>query len=183
MLVSLHHVAIICSDYQRSKRFYTETLGLTIIAETHRPERNSWKLDLAIPGDPPPRGAQIELFSFPDPPPRVTGPEARGLRHIAFAVTDLDSALARLAACGIPSEPVRNDELTGRRFTFIRDPDDLPIELYESGSSRRACCCVLCAVLCLDPSAQCPVPSASTTAPPSATTAPAPAPGTVPAPA
>lgn len=111
---------------------YTEILGLTIIAETHRSERDSYKLDLAIPGDP--NGAQIELFSFPDPPPRVTNPEARRLRHIAFAVTDLDAALAHLAARGVPAEPIRIDELTGRRFTFIRDPDDLPIELYENPS-------------------------------------------------
>ena len=128
----VHHIAIICSDYQRSKRFYTEALGLTIIGETHRPERDSYKLDLAIPSNP--GGVQIELFSFQHPPPRVTNPEARGLRHIAFAVTDLDAALTHLAARGVPAEPIRMDELTGRRFTFIRDPDDLPIELYENPS-------------------------------------------------
>ena len=130
-LLGVHHVAVICSDYQRSKRFYTDTLGFEVIAETHRPERASYKLDLAVPDPLGMRGTQIELFSFPDPPPRVTNPEARGLRHIAFAVTDLAAALAHLAARGVPAEPIRTDELTGRRFTFIRDPDDLPIELYE----------------------------------------------------
>lgn len=122
----LHHVAIICSDYERSKRFYTEVLPFLIIRETYRAERDSWKLDLAIPG-----GTQIELFSFPAPPSRSTNPEARGLRHIAFLVEDLDAQIADLTAKGITVEPVRIDELTGQRFTFFADPDSLPIELYE----------------------------------------------------
>lgn len=126
-LAGLHHVAIICADYPRSKRFYTEVLGLRVVAETFRAARNSWKLDLALPD-----GTQLELFSFPDPPPRPTRPEARGLRHLAFAVTDLDAAVRALAAHDIAVEPIRTDEFTGRRFTFFDDPDALPLELYEA---------------------------------------------------
>lgn len=159
MPLHLHHIAIICSDYLRSKRFYVDILGLRILAETFRPDRNSYKLDLAI--DPRdtinpaaslqstdanagratdahashhPIFPRIELFSFPNPPPRPTHPEARGLRHLAFAVTDLDTELTRLAALGVIAEPVRTDTTPtgrGKRFTFIKDPDDLPIELYE----------------------------------------------------
>ncbi len=125
MIRALHHVALICSDYSRSKHFYTHILGLEIISEVHRPERDSNKLDLKGPG------FQLELFSFPNPPPRPTRPEARGLRHLAFAVPDLDAAIAHLAHHNIPCEPVRIDEHTNARFTFFRDPDDLPIELYE----------------------------------------------------
>ena len=147
MPLRLHHIAIICSDYQRSKRFYVDILGLRILAETFRPDRNSYKLDLATdprdtlqPHDAPAHDAapifpRIELFSFPNPPPRPTHPEARGLRHLAFAVTDLTAELARLAALGVPAEPVRIDTTPtgrGKRFTFIKDPDDLPIELYEA---------------------------------------------------
>lgn len=126
-LLGLHHLAIICSDYPRSRRFYVETLGLRIVAEHYRAERQSHKLDLALPD-----GVQLELFSFPNPPPRPTRPEAQGLRHLALLVSNLDAELARLALLGIPAEPIRTDEFTGRRFTFIKDPDDLPIELYES---------------------------------------------------
>jgi glyoxylase I family protein len=127
MLRSIHHVAIIAADYEVSKRFYAETLGLAVIREIFRAERRSWKCDLAI-GD-----AQIELFSFPDPPPRPTSPEARGLRHLAFAVEALEPVLERLAAAGVAAEPVRVDPTTGQRFTFFRDPDELPLELYETG--------------------------------------------------
>lgn len=123
----LHHVAIICSDYARSKRFYVEVLGLRVLAETHRAERRSHKLDLALPD-----GARIELFSFPDPPPRPSYPEARGLRHLALAVPDIDAALRELSTAGVAAEPVRVDELTGARFTFFADPDGLPLELYET---------------------------------------------------
>jgi len=123
----LHHVAIICSDYERSKAFYTEVLPFEIIAETYRAERNSYKLDLTVPG-----GNQIELFSFPDPPMRPTRPEAMGLRHIAFLVKDLDAEIAHLLAKGISVEPIRIDPMTTQRFTFFSDPDGLPIELYES---------------------------------------------------
>ena len=126
MLHALHHVAVICSDYARSKRFYTEILGLRTVAETYRAERDSWKLDLAVNGH-----CQIELFSFPDPPARVSRPEACGLRHLAFAVADLEAAVARLNRHGVATEPIRTDELTGKRFAFFADPDDLPLELYE----------------------------------------------------
>lgn len=121
-----HHVAIICADYAASRRFYTEVLGLRVVAEHYRAERASWKLDLALPG-----GGQIELFSFPNPPPRPTHPEAAGLRHLAFAVASVDEWKTRLEAHGIAVEPVRVDEYTGRRFTFFPDPDGLPLELYE----------------------------------------------------
>ena len=123
----LHHVAIICSNYNHSKAFYTKILGFEIISETYRSERKSYKLDLAIPG-----GPQIELFSFPNPPKRLTHPEAMGLRHIAFQVSDLDSEVACLISEGISVEPIRVDHLTHQRFTFFSDPDGLPIELYES---------------------------------------------------
>ena len=126
-LSRLHHVAVICSDYAVSKRFYTEILGLAALRETYRESRRSHKLDLELPD-----GTQIELFSFPDPPPRPSYPEARGLRHLAFAVDDLDEALRHLRARGVIVEPVRVDELTGARFTFFADPDGLPIELYEN---------------------------------------------------
>ncbi len=125
LFAGIHHVAIIASDYAASRRFYVEVLGLPVIAETLREERQSWKLDLAL------GGAQIELFSFPDPPARLTRPEACGLRHLAISVDDLDAGVAHLAAHGVETEPVRVDELTGRRFTFFADPDGLPLELYE----------------------------------------------------
>jgi glyoxylase I family protein len=129
-LSRLHHVAIICSDYTASKRFYTELLGLAIVAETYRENRRSHKLDLAVPD-----GTQIELFSFPDPPPRPSYPEARGLRHLAFAVADLGAAVGQLHAEGVAVEAIRIDELTGARYTFFADPDGLPIELYETTPS------------------------------------------------
>ena len=132
-LAGLHHVAVIVSDYAASKRFYTETLGLRVVAETYREARDSWKLDLALPD-----GSQIELFTFPGAPPRPSRPEAQGLRHLAFAVDDLGAAVAGLEARGVEVEPVRLDELTGRRFTFFADPDGLPLELYEAGASRPA---------------------------------------------
>lgn len=132
MLLALHHAAIICSDYERSRAFYTEVLGLEVVDENFRSERRSWKLDLALPD-----GSQIELFSFPDPPERPTTPEARGLRHLAFAVDDVDAAKIRLEARGVAVEPVRIDEHTGKKYTFFRDPDDLPLELYEAGDRDR----------------------------------------------
>jgi glyoxylase I family protein len=121
----IHHVALICSDYARSKRFYTDVLGLKILQEVYREERDSWKCDLDA------GNAQIELFSFPSPPPRVSRPEACGLRHLAFAVTDIDAEVARLEQCGVSVEAVRCDPYTGKRFTFFADPDGLPLELYE----------------------------------------------------
>ncbi len=126
MLKGIHHIAIIVSDYERSKKFYTAILGLKIIAENFRKELNSYKLDLSVNGE-----YQIELFSFPSPPPRVTRPEATGLRHLAFAVKDLDEVIARLKQFDVISEPIRIDEFSGKRFTFFADPDGLPIELYE----------------------------------------------------
>ena len=126
MLTGIHHVALICGDYARSKAFYTELLGLEIIAETYREARDSWKLDLALPG-----GGQIELFSFPSPPDRPDRPEAKGLRHLAFSVADVAEVKRRLEAKGEAVEPIRTDELTGKRFTFFADPDGLPLELYE----------------------------------------------------
>ena len=125
-LARLHHAAIICSDYTRSKDFYTRILGLRIVAENLRVERQSYKLDLALAD-----GSQIELFSFPAPPPRPSRPESCGLRHLAFVVADLDTNIASLQADGVAVEPVRVDEFTGRRFTFFADPDGLPLELYE----------------------------------------------------
>lgn len=131
MLLGMHHVAIICSDYARSRAFYVDTLGLRVVSEIYRPQRRSHKLNLALPD-----GVQFELFSFPDPPPRPTRPEARGLRHLALRVANLDDAIAKLSAQGVPIEPVRVDELTGARFTFFPDPDDLPIELYEESDEK-----------------------------------------------
>lgn len=125
-LQGIHHVAIIASDYPRSRQFYTQLLGLPIIAEHYRAERDSWKLDLQLAD-----GSQIELFSFPSPPPRVSRPEACGLRHLSFAVEHLDAAMQTLQASGVACEPVRVDEYTGARFTFFADPDGLPLELYE----------------------------------------------------
>lgn len=125
-LLRTHHVAVICSDYDRSRRFYVETLGLEVVREVYRRERDSHKLDLRLPD-----GTQIELFSFPGPPERPSYPEACGLRHLAFEVADLDEAVRSLSARGLAVEPVRIDEHTGKRFTFFADPDGLPLELYE----------------------------------------------------
>lgn len=125
-LYKIHHIAIICSGYEISKKFYTDILGLTIIRETYRKERKSYKLDLALNGV-----YTIELFSFPDPPKRPSGPEALGLRHLAFEVDSMDETIKFLDEKNITAEPVRIDEVTGKRFTFIADPDGLPIEFYE----------------------------------------------------
>lgn len=125
-LNKIHHIAIICSDYERSKRFYTDVLGFEIVQETFRAARQSWKLGLALGGT-----YIIELFSFPDPPERPSRPEAQGLRHLAFEVDDVDAGVRALQEKGVVTEPVRVDELTGKRFTFFADPDGLPLELYE----------------------------------------------------
>lgn len=127
MLNAIHHAAIICSDYQRSKYFYTTILGLTVLAENYRATRDSYKLDLELAD-----GSQIELFSFPEPPPRPSYPEAMGLRHLAFSVDDIASVVQHLVDSGIEVEPVRIDEYTGQKYTFFHDPDGLPLELYES---------------------------------------------------
>ncbi len=125
-IVRTHHVAIICSNYRESRRFYAEVLGLEVIAEVHRAERDSYKLDLRLPD-----GTQVELFSFPNPPSAPSYPEACGLRHLAFEVADMDAAVGELQGQGVAVEPVRIDEYTGKRFTFFADPDGLPLELYE----------------------------------------------------
>lgn len=126
MLNKVHHMAIICSDYEISKRFYVNVLGLEIIREVYRQERESYKLDLALNGL-----YILELFSFPNPPARPSRPEASGLRHLAFEVNDLDEVIAHCTINNVRSEPIRIDEFTQKRFTFIADPDDLPIEFYE----------------------------------------------------
>lgn len=127
----VHHIAIICSDYGRSRRFYAETLGFPVLHEVFREERASWKCDLDA------GNARIELFSFPAPPPRPSRPEACGLRHLAFATGDLDDEVSRLVGQGIEVEPVRVDPHTGRRFTFFADPDGLPLELYEEPNAAN----------------------------------------------
>ena len=127
MLKRIHHTAIICSDYEKSKHFYTEVLGLEIVAENYRETRDSWKLDLGLPD-----GGQIELFSFPDSPERPSYPEALGLRHLAFLVDSVDQVVEHLTKAGIEVEPIRTDEFTGKRFTFFNDPDLLPLEVYEA---------------------------------------------------
>lgn len=125
-LNKVHHIAIICSDYQRSLHFYTHILGMTVMAEHYRESRQSYKTDLAL-GD----EYVVELFSFPSPPPRVTRPEAAGLRHLAFEVDDIIETMQELDAMGVEHEEVRTDEYTGKRFLFFQDPDGLPIEVYE----------------------------------------------------
>ncbi len=125
-LNKIHHISIICSDYQKSKAFYTEILGLHILQEIYRSERNSHKLDLSLNGH-----YVLELFSFPNPPKRPTQPEACGLRHLAFEVDDIEGTLAYLKTNGFKVENIRKDEHTHKRFMFMSDPDDLPIEFYE----------------------------------------------------
>jgi glyoxylase I family protein len=127
MLNAVHHIALIVSDYPRSKAFYTQILGLEVLNEVYREERDSYKLDLGLNGQ-----YLLELFSFPSPPARVSRPEACGLRHLAFAVTEIEEEIVRLEALGVACEPVRIDPITGKKFTFFEDPDGLPLELYES---------------------------------------------------
>ena len=124
--MKIHHIAIICSDYKISKKFYTEILGLNIIREVYREERKSYKLDLAIGDD-----YVIELFSFPNPPKRPSRPESCGLRHLAFAVENVEEKRTELLQKGIDCEEIRIDEFTEKKFFFIADPDDLPLEFYE----------------------------------------------------
>jgi glyoxylase I family protein len=125
-LKRVHHIAIICSDYEKSKEFYTSVLGFEILKETYRTERQSYKLDLTLNGL-----YAIELFSFPDPPKRLSRPESTGLRHLAFEVESIEKSVEFLRSKNIESEPIRRDELTGKYVTFFSDPDDLPLELYE----------------------------------------------------
>ncbi|MFT4831134.1 MAG: glyoxylase I family protein [Psychroserpens sp.] len=126
MLKKVHHIALICSNYPVSKAFYTEILGLEVLQETFREARQSHKLDLALHGE-----YILELFSFPNPPKRPSRPEATGLRHLAFEVDNIQEEINRLNALGVATEPLRTDEFAGKQFTFLADPDDLPIELYE----------------------------------------------------
>ncbi|WP_316809228.1 VOC family protein [Pedobacter agri] len=126
MFNRIHHIAIICSHYEKSKDFYVNKLGFTVLGEFYRAERKSYKLDLAVN-----EVYQIELFSFENPPARPSRPEAQGLRHLAFEVDDIEEEISRLSNHGIAAEPIRIDEFTGKRFTFFADPDGLPLELYE----------------------------------------------------
>lgn len=130
MLNSIHHAAIICSDYKRSKHFYVSILGLQVIAENYREQRDSYKLDLKLPD-----GGQIELFSFPDRPARPSFPEALGLRHLAFNVASVESAKDYLLSQGVDVEAIRIDEYTDKKYTFFSDPDGLPLELYEQADT------------------------------------------------
>ncbi len=123
----IHHIAIICSDYQKSKYFYNQIMGFPIIHETYRESRKSYKLDLQID-----KNSQIELFSFPNPPKRPSTPEACGLRHLAFSVINLEDIIQHLMHHNIDCEPIRVDEFTNKRFTFFQDPDGLPLEIYEN---------------------------------------------------
>lgn len=127
-LKGVHHIAIICSNYEKSKDFYTNTLGLSIVREVYREQRQSYKLDLALND-----AYIIELFSFPNPPARPSMPESSGLRHLAFSVHNIEESVAALMAKGVELEPIRIDEFTNKQFTFFADPDGLPIELYEIG--------------------------------------------------
>ena len=122
---SMHHVAIIVSDYRRAREFYVEKLGFPVLRENFRPDRGDWKLDLKF-GD-----GELEIFAIPGAPPRPSWPEARGLRHLAFRVEDVEAAVRALEQRGIPCEPIRTDPFTGGRMTFFRDPDGLPLELHE----------------------------------------------------
>lgn len=126
-LRQIHHIAIIASDYEVSKKFYCQALGFELQSEVYREARDSWMANLAINGH-----YQIELFSFPSPPARTSRPEGCGLRHLAFSVDDIEASVAALRAAGVECEPVRIDEYTGKKFTFFSDPDDLPLELYET---------------------------------------------------
>ncbi|MET3113244.1 glyoxylase I family protein [Pedobacter sp. CG_S7] len=126
MLNKIHHVAIICSDYNISKDFYVDVLGLSIVQEVYREARKSYKLDLAIN-----EHYQIELFSFEDVPARPSRPEAAGLRHLAFGVDDVEMVANQLQVKGVFTEAIRIDEYTGKKFTFFADPDGLPLEIYQ----------------------------------------------------
>lgn len=124
--LGFHHIALIVSNYEISKHFYVNILGANIIEETYREARNSYKLDLSFPD-----GSQIELFSFPITPPRPTNPEACGLRHLAFKVENIEQTITYLQQHQVECEPIRIDELTGKKFTFFKDPDGLPLEIYQ----------------------------------------------------
>lgn len=131
-LNKIHHIAIICSDYEKSKNFYVNILNLEIIKETFRQERNSFKLDLSLNNE-----YVIELFSFLTPPLRPSYPEAAGLRHLSFEVDDIELAMKELISKGVHCENIRIDEITGKKFTFFSDPDNLPLEIYEKGAVSK----------------------------------------------
>lgn len=124
----IHHVALLTTPelYETCKHFYSEILGFKIIRETYREHRNSFKLDLSINGI-----YQIELFSFPEYRDRASYPEAKGLRHLSFEVKDIESSVKELIELNVNPEPIRIDELTGKRFTFFNDPNGQPLEIYE----------------------------------------------------
>ncbi|MFU0826027.1 MAG: Manganese-dependent 2,3-dihydroxybiphenyl 1,2-dioxygenase [Lachnoclostridium sp.] len=124
-LSQIHHVAIIVSDYKKSREFYVDKLGFTVIRENYRPDRKDYKLDLKL-GD-----SELEIFGMKNPPKRISNPEACGLRHLAFKVDNIEEVVEELRSKGIETEPVRIDEFTGKKMTFFRDPDDLPLELHE----------------------------------------------------
>lgn len=122
----VHHIAIICSNYERSKKFYVETLELEVLNEVYREARDSYKLDLALNGE-----YIVELFYFPNRPKRPSFPEAQGLRHLAFEVDNVEEITKLLKTKGVECEPIRTDETTGKKFTFFQDPDELPLEIYQ----------------------------------------------------
>ena len=130
-LTTIHHIAIIVSDYALSKDFYINKLGFSIIRENYRPERNDWKLDLQC------GNIELEIFGVSNPPARVSNPEACGLRHLAFRVDDVETTVKELEALGIPCEAIRTDEFTGKGMTFFKDPDGLPLELHEQYNHKK----------------------------------------------
>ena len=132
-ILRTHHVAVICSDYERSKNFYVRILGLEIVAEVYQAERDSYKLDLRLPD-----GVQVELFSFSNPPKRPSYPEACGLRHLAFEVADIDEAVVELAGHGVVVEPVRVDPHTGKRFTVLRRPGRAAAGVVRAATGQRS---------------------------------------------
>jgi glyoxylase I family protein len=113
-------------NYEASKKFYVDLLKFSVINETYRSDRDSYKLDLKLSDR-----DTIELFSFPSPPPRPSKPQACGLRHLAFAVDNIEENIDYLVSNGVDVEPIRVDEITGKKFTFFRDPDNLPLEIHE----------------------------------------------------
>ena len=125
-LSSIHHIAIIVSDYEAAKRFYVQKLGFEVIRENYRPARRDWKLDLRVN-----EHTELEIFAEENPPKRPSCPEACGLRHLAFHVENIEAEVKALAEMGIQCEPIRTDDYTGKKMTFFFDPDGLPLELHE----------------------------------------------------
>lgn len=128
MLDNIHHIAIICSDYESAMNFYVKGLGFTVLSDILRPEKNDRLIMLSLGEG---TDTQIELFIKPCAPARPSYPEARGLRHLAFRVKDVEELVSDLAEKGIAAEEIRRDSFTGEKMTFIHDPDGLPIELHE----------------------------------------------------